>query len=257
MNLFTNAEQAILGSGEIKIAIDTVEIERLRCVRGEFLGGTFARLTVTDNGVGMDDKTCAKMFDPFFTTKEAGHGTGLGLSTVLGIVRNRGGGITVSCKLGIGTKIEIYLPLAEGMPDESRDRTVSSQADSNNENILFVDDVESIRNSARVCLERSGYSVKAASSGQEALEIFLANPDHFDLVITDQAMANMTGEELSIELLRLRPDIRIVICTGHSAIISPESSREMGIRAFLQKPATPTELRRVVREVLDEAEPRH
>jgi DNA-binding NtrC family response regulator len=89
------------------------------------------------------------------------------------------------------------------------------------------------------------------------LEIFLANPDHFDLVITDQAMANMTGEELSIELLRLRPDIRIVICTGHSAIISPESSMEMGIRAFLQKPATPTELRRVVREVLDEAEPRH
>jgi CheY-like chemotaxis protein len=106
-------------------------------------------------------------------------------------------------------------------------------------------------------LERSGYKVTTASSGQEALEVFLANPDHFNLVMTDQAMANMTGEELSIELLRLRPDIPIVICTGHSEIISPESSREIGIRAFLQKPATPTELRRVVREVLDETEPGH
>ncbi len=257
VNLFTNAEQAIMGSGEIKIALDTVEIEKLRCVHARFLNGSFARLTVTDNGVGMDDKTCAKIFDPFFTTKEAGQGTGLGLSTVFGIVQNHGGGITVSCELGIGTTVEIYLPLAEGIPDESDDKTVSSPDATNCENILFVDDVESIRNSAKACLERSGYSVKTASSGQEALEIFLANPDHFDLVITDQAMANMTGEELSIELLRLRPAIPIVICTGHSEIISPQSIRETGIRAFLQKPATPTELRRVVREVLIEAESGH
>jgi DNA-binding NtrC family response regulator len=176
---------------------------------------------------------------------------------VFGIVQNHGGGITVSCELGIGTTIDIYLPLAEDILDESDDKTVSSLNATNYENILFVDDVESIRNSAKVCLERSGYKVTTASSGQEALEVFLANPDHFNLVITDQAMANMTGEELSIELLRLRPDIPIVICTGHSEVISPESSREMGIRAFLQKPATPMGLRRVVREVLDEAESGH
>jgi signal transduction histidine kinase/CheY-like chemotaxis protein len=257
VNLFTNAEQAIVGSGEIKIAIDTVEIEKIQCVHGKFLNGTFARLTVSDNGVGMDRETCAKMFDPFFTTKEKGQGTGLGLSTVFGIVQNHGGGITVSCELGIGTTIDIYLPLAEDILDEPDDKTVSSLNATNYENILFVDDVESIRNSAKVCLERSGYKVTTASSGQEALEVFLANPDHFNLVMTDQAMANMTGEELSIELLRLRPDIPIVICTGHSEVISPESSREMGIRAFLQKPATPMELRRVVREVLDEAESGH
>ena len=257
VNLFTNAEQAIVGSGEIKIAIDTVNIEKLRCVQGRFLNGTFARLMVTDNGVGMDDMTRAKMFDPFFTTKEKGQGTGLGLSTVFGIVQNHRGGITVSCKQGIGTTIGIYLPLAEDFLDESDDKTVSSLNAANDENILFVDDVESIRNSAMVCLERSGYKVTTASSGQEALGIFLANPDHFNLVITDQAMANMTGEELSSELLRLRPDIPIVICTGHSEVISPESSREMGIRAFLQKPATPMELRRVVRDALDEAESGH
>ena len=122
---------------------------------------------------------------------------------------------------------------------------------------MFVDDVESIRKSAKVCLARAGYSVTTASSAREALEIFLANPDHFKLVVTDQAMANMTGEELSIELLRLSPDIPIIICTGHSEVISPESTREIGIRAYLQKPVTPTELRRVVREVLDEAVPGH
>jgi PAS domain S-box-containing protein len=257
VNLFSNAEQAISRSGKIEVSLDIAHIEKLECIHGTLLAGSFARLTVTDSGVGMDDETCAKIFDPFYTTKDSGQGTGLGLSTVFGIVQSHGGGITVSSEPGAGTTIVVFIPLAEGLLDDSPDTTVNSQDDTNNENILFVDDVESIRKSAKVCLERSGYSVTAASSGQEALKIFLANPDHFKLVITDQVMANMTGEELSIELLRLKPDIPIVICTGHSEFISPESSREIGIRAFLQKPLTPTVLRRVVREVLDEAEHGH
>jgi CheY-like chemotaxis protein len=207
---------------------------------------------MSDNGIGMDDETCARIFDPFFTTKELGQGTGLGLSTVFGIIQNHGGGIRVSSKLGIGTSFVIYLPLAEKISDEPRDTTVGSPDVTNNENILFVDDVESIRNSAKACLERSGYSVETAASGQEALAIFLAKPGLFNLVMTDQAMANMTGQELSIELLKIKPDIPIVICTGHSEVITPESSRDIGIRAFLLKPVTPTELRRVVRDVLDE-----
>ncbi len=254
VNLINNAEQAISGIGKIEVALDTVNIEKLECIHGTLLDGSFARLTVTDNGIGMDNETCARMFDPFFTTKDTGQGTGLGLSTVFGIVQNHGGGVTVSSKLGAGTTVVVLLPMAEDVPEESRDAKVATPDDANNENILFVDDVESIRKSARTCLERSGYSVMTVSNGQEALEIFLADPGRFDLVMTDQTMPKMTGEELSIELLRHRPDIPIIICTGHSEVISPESSREKGIRAFLQKPATPAELRRVVREVLDEAE---
>ncbi len=255
VNLFTNAQQAISGNGEIKVTLDTVEIEEFECIHEILLDGKFARLTMTDNGVGMDDETRVKMFDPFFTTKKVGQGTGLGLSTVFGIVHNHGGGITVSSELGSGTTVGILLPLAEDTLDELRDPSVSSQDDTNNESILFVDDVESIRKSAKACLERSGYNVTTVSSGQEALAVFLADPDHFNLVMTDQTMANMTGKELSIELLKQRPDIPIVICTGHSDSISPESSAEIGIRAFLQKPVAPTELRRVVRQALDEAKP--
>ena len=254
VNLFSNAEQAISGSGKIDVALDTANIEKFECIHGTLLDGSFARLTVTDSGAGMDDDTRARMFDPFFTTKDAAQGTGLGLSTVFGIVQNHGGGITVSSRLGAGTTVVVLLPMAEDVLEELPEARVGTPDDANNENILFVDDIESIRKSVGTCMERSGYNVLAVSSGQEALEIFLADPGRFDLVMTDQTMPNMTGEELSIELLRHRPDIPIIICTGHSEVISPETSREKGIRAFLKKPATPTELRRVVRDVLDGAE---
>jgi CheY-like chemotaxis protein len=252
VNITSNAEQAISGSGKIEVALDTTNIERLECIHGTLLDGSFVRLTVTDSGVGMDDETRTRMFDPFFTTKDVGRGTGLGLSTVFGIVQNHGGGITVSSAPGAGTTVVVLLPMAEDVPKGSLDAEVGAPDDANNENLLFVDDVESIRRSAGTCLEQSGYTVVTVASGQEALEIFLADPGRFDLVMTDQTMPEMTGVELSIELLRHRPDIPIIICSGHSEVISPETSREKGIRAFLKKPASPTELRRVVRDVLDE-----
>ena len=253
VNLFNNAQQAISHKGEIKVTLDVVEIEKLECVNDTLLNGTFARLMVADNGVGMDDETRAKMFDPFFTMKKLGQGTGLGLATVFGIVQSHGGGITVSSKLGSGTMVAVYLPLAEDASDEPRETAAGRQDDIHYENILFVDDDEPVRRSAQVCLERSGYGVTTASDGQEALEVFLADPKYFSLVITDQAMANMTGEDLSVELIKIRPEIPIIICTGHSVHIRPDNISELGIRAFLQKPTTPTKLRQVVREVLDES----
>ena len=255
VNLFTNAQQAISGSGEIVVTLDTVEIEQLVCVDGTLLGGEFARLTISDNGAGIDNETLSKMFDPFFTTKSVGQGTGLGLSTVFGIVQSHRGGITVSSEIGVATTFVVYLPVAEATLDGSRDKTTASPIDTRHEYILFVDDMAPIRNSVKACLQQSGYDVTIVSSGQEALETFQEHPDHFNLVITDQAMPNMTGEELSIELLRHRPDLPIIICTGHSDVISAESSKDLGIRAFLQKPASPTKLRRVVRQTLDEAKP--
>ena len=252
VNLFTNAEQAVLDSGEIILTLDTVDVEELECTHRTLRNGSFGRLTVSDNGVGMTEKTRAKIFDPFFTTKELGRGTGLGLSTVFGIVRDHGGGITISSEPGIGSTFGIHIPLTDKALNEPRDTTVGHTDGTNTENIIFVDDVESIRKSAKVCLERSGYNVSTVSSGREALEIFLADPDHFDLVITDQTMAEMTGQELSTRLLKLKPAIPIIICTGHSDHITAENIRDTGIRAYLQKPSSPKELRRVVREVLDE-----
>jgi PAS domain S-box-containing protein len=253
VNICTNAGQAILGSGKVEIALDSLEVEGIVCFDGTEFHGNYCRLSVTDSGVGMDDETQAKIFDPFFTTREVGQGTGLGLSTAFGIVQDHGGGIKVSSEAEKGTTFEVFLPLAEGPVDKLPETRGSVQDYIGTEKILFVDDEKSIRNLGHDCLERSGYIVTDASDGQQAMEIFAANPDHFNLVVTDQIMPNMTGEELASALLKLRPDIPIIICTGHGATITPESNKALGISAFLQKPLAPTQLMRVVREVLDQA----
>lgn len=253
VNLFANAEKAISGIGQIKLSLDNVEVDTLKSFDGTTLTGRFGRLVLADDGIGMDDNTLNKIFDPFFTTREPGQGTGLGLSTVFGIIQSHNGGITVSSEPGVGSTFEIYLPIAESAEDEPHSAAESLESE-NKGRILFVDDIESIRKSAVICLERSGYSVATATAGEEALELFEAEPAGFDLVVTDQTMPGITGEELSEKLLRLRPDLPIIICTGHSERISPERCEEMGIRAFLRKPPSPEKLRRVVRQVLIDAQ---
>ncbi len=165
-----------------------------------------------------------------------------------------GGGIKVSSEAETGTTFEVFLPLAEGPVEKLTEIRGSVQDYIGTENILFVDDEKSIRTLGHDCLERFGYIVTAVSDGQQALEIFAADPDHFNLVVTDQTMPNMTGEELTKALLKLRPDIPIIICTGHSTTITPESCQALRISAFLQKPLAPTQLMRAVRGVLDQAE---
>jgi len=251
MNLLVNASQAISGIGKIQVTVVTMQLQELDCF-GKKLSGNHIRLSVTDTGVGMDEEILGKIFDPFFTTKEVGKGTGLGLSTVFGIIQSHGGGICVSSEPGKGTTFEVFLPLAEGnleklpaLPDLERA--------TGSENILVVDDEEAITKLVRISLERFGYNVTLVSDGQQALEIFTENPERFNLVVTDQTMPNMTGETLAHELQNLRPDIPIILCTGHSEAISPESSRAIGISSFLYKPISAKELGRVVREVLDQA----
>ncbi len=253
VDICTNAGQAILDSGKITIALDSSEVAGIVCFDGKKLHGNYCRLTVTDSGVGMDAEIQAKIFDPFFTTREVGQGTGLGLSTVFGIVQEHEGGITVSSEADKGATFEVFLPLAEGPVEKLSDIRGGVQDYSGTENILFVDDEKSIRNLGHDCLERFGYIVTAVSDGQKAMEIFATNPDHFNLVVTDQTMPNMTGEELVNALSELRPGIPIIMCTGHSENPTLERSKVSGISAFLQKPLAPTQLMRVVREVLDQA----
>ena len=253
VNICTNAGQAILDIGKITITLDSSEVAGIVCFNGTKIHGDYCRLTVTNSGVGMDAETQAKIFEPFFTTREVGQGTGLGLSTVFGIVQVHEGGIKVSSEADKGTTFEVFLPLAEGPVETLPESRANLEDYAGAENILFVDDEKSIRNLGHDCLERFGYIVTAVSDGQQALEIFAKNPDHFNLIVTDQTMPNMTGEKLANALLKLRPDIPIIICTGHSPTITPESSKALGISAFLQKPLAPTQLMRVVREVLDQA----
>jgi PAS domain S-box-containing protein len=253
VDICTNAGQAILGRGKVEIALDSSEVAGIVCFDGTKIHGNYCRLTVTDSGVGMDDETQAKIFDPFFTTREVGQGTGLGLSTVFGIVQDHEGGIKVSSEADKGTTFEVFLPLAEGPVETLPESRANVEDYAGTENILFVDDEKPIRNSVRSCLEGVGYNVTAVADGQEALDIFAKDLDRFDLVVTDLTMPNMTGEQLSQELMRLRPNTPVILCTGHGTAISREHSDAAGITAILHKPLAPTAILQAVRNVLDDA----
>jgi PAS domain S-box-containing protein len=254
VSLLTNAEQAIAHNGKIEISLESVTLEGTVCFDGTVLHGNYARLRVTDDGVGLDEETLTHIFDPFFASKSELNRTGLGLSAVYGIVKNHDGGITVSTKPEKGATFTVFLPLTKETLEQSTLTPDGVPDNTGNESILFVDDVKAIRKSVRNFLERSGYSVTLAVDGQNALEIFNQDPYRFDLVITDQTMPNMSGDELAQRLLELRSDIPVILCTGHSESVSAKTSEATGISAFRNKPLGTEELTRVVREVLDQAD---
>ncbi len=252
LNLCINAGQAIDDVGEIDIKITTAMLDNFKCIIGKPLFGEYVRIEVTDNGKGMDKEILDHIFEPFYTTKEVGTGTGLGLSTVFGIVQDHNGGISVSSAPGQGATFEILLPLTEAEV-EQKPQTMEITQNMSKGNILLIDDEELIRSLGKTSLERTGYSVTVASDGQTALDIFSAEPGYFDIIITDQTMPKMTGDQLAQQMLKIRADIPIIVCTGHSTALTPESSRRIGISKFLYKPYKPSDLSAVVQEVLGEA----
>jgi PAS domain S-box-containing protein len=226
MNLCTNAYHAMREKGGIlEVALTEVNIDSPDLIPNLDLNpGTYLRLAVSDTGHGMDRAVVERIFDPYFTTKGPGEGTGLGLSVVHGIVRSHDGYITVYSELGEGTTFHIYLPRIEVKPKVPE--TISTEpAPKGKEHILFVDDDEQIVNVVQQILERLGYHVAARTSSVEALEAFQAQPEKFDLVITDMTMPNMIGTELAKRLIDIRPDIPIILCTGFSEAISEEKAK--------------------------------
>jgi CheY-like chemotaxis protein len=191
------------------------------------------------------------MFEPFFTTKEQGQGTGMGLSMVYGIVKGYNGMIGVKSEVGKGSTFAVLLPQtdASSATEEEQDETSSC---SGNEHILFVDDEEIVVDSTKAMLEQSGYRVTALTDSSEALRVFTDNPEVFGLVITDQTMPDMTGIVLAKEVLAVRKDMPIIICTGYSETLSAEKAREAGIRAFVMKPVTKKEMAQAIRRVLEQ-----
>jgi PAS domain S-box-containing protein len=251
MNLCSNASHAMRKKGGVlKIGLAKVDYDSAAILPNMNLKpGTYALLTVSDTGHGIDPAIIDRIFDPFFTTKKMGEGTGLGLSVVYGIAESHGGTITVYSELGKGTIFKVYLPVMEKIvPVKS---IIEEQIPAGSERILLVDDEEVLVAIGRDMLQTLGYGVVAKTNSAEALDAFITNPSGYDLVISDMTMPNMTGVELSREIRRVRMDIPIIICTGFSELINEDEARRLGIQRLLIKPIFLKNLAVVLREILD------
>ena len=252
MNLITNAYHAVMQiDGEI-----TVVLKKIKLKGSDYPGillkkGNYAMLTVSDNGVGIPKDIQNKIFEPYFTTKKTSKGTGLGLAVVYGIIKEHQGDIHVYSEPGKGTVFKIILPLITKSV-ETVSEPESSELETGDERILLVDDEVAVATLGKRILERLGYTVTDKCDSIEALDTFKTNPDDFDLVLSDMTMPNMTGDQLTKELLSIRPDIPIIICTGFSDRINEEQSKTIGVKGYLMKPALQSQMAQIVRKVLDE-----
>ncbi len=251
MNLCTNAYHAMRDQGGVLgVTLKLVEIN------GQFVGlepGRYLKMEVSDTGCGMAPDISEKIFEPYFTTKKKGEGTGLGLSVVHGIVISHGGHISVYSEPGQGTTFKIYFPQYEdsGTLDDI-DRQVEEEPPHGTERLLVVDDEATIVDVESRILTGLGYQVTGVTSSQEAMQLFARQPEAFDLVITDMTMPKVTGLSLARQLLAMRADIPIILCTGFSETVNEQSAKAIGIRKFIMKHIDRTGLATVTRKTLDE-----
>jgi PAS domain S-box-containing protein len=254
INLCTNAAYAMRGTtGSIELSLQAITFGSTDLPEADMQPGDYLVLSVKDTGAGMEEEVRKRVFEPFFTTKPVGEGTGLGLSVVYGIVKSHRGRITVYSEPGRGSIFRVYLPKAETRVLEKAE--APKPIPKGKERILFVDDEEIIVKSVQNMLEHLGYNVTVAMDSEEALKLFSGKPSEFDLVMTDQTMPAMTGEDLGKELMRICPDIPVILCTGYSDLISSEKAIAMGFRGFIMKPFTLRESAELVRRVLDQKVP--
>ncbi len=255
MNLCTNAAHAMQEKGgTLTISItDTAIPKESLSVHADLAAGEYVKLTVSDTGHGMTTDILEKIFDPYFTTKKHGEGTGLGLSLVHGIVKSMDGAIRVTSTPAQGSTFEVFIPRLESDREDSPPPTEDILL-FGNETILLVDDEDFVLDMTREMLESLGYTVVPRASSLEALHAFRANPKRFDLVISDQMMPNMTGQELAANIHALNPRIPFILCTGFSTPITEEKARNSGVTAFVYKPVLKQNLSAAIRRVLDVAD---
>jgi len=252
MNLCVNAAHAMSGGGTLTMRLDAVEADATdKPEAGQPRAPQSVQLTVEDTGCGMDEETMARIFEPFFTTKEAGEGTGLGLSTVYGIVEDSGGTIEVESTPGQGTVFRLRFPATTAVAPSPDDET-QRLSKKGSETILFVDDQPDLVELGRATLEEAGYTVLTASDGAEALAIYERRLNEIDLLVTDNTMPRMTGPQLVHHLLlSVRPDAKIVLCSGRAVLDDDRRTIEQVGGAILHKPFIPAEILTTVRRVLD------
>ncbi|OVE75722.1 hypothetical protein BVX97_03685 [bacterium E08(2017)] len=253
MNLCTNAWHAMkeMEEGVLEIrAVDFIHEKGSKGNLSEMESGRYLQVSVCDTGVGMTEEIIERIFDPFFTTKKTGEGTGMGLSVVRNIVTSFKGKIVVDSKVGTGSEFHIMLPVIE---DETMDKMkMSSQPlRTGSETVLLVDDDPSILEMVARMLETLGYKTMTAKLGEEALEIFKKNTESIDVILTDQVMPGMLGNELAAEVFAVKPDVPVILCTGFSESFAMEQAQAAGVRAFLKKPIIMRDLADAVRDCLD------
>ena len=253
MNLAMNARDAMPGGGKLTLETANVTLDQEYASRiPELKPGAYVMLAITDTGRGMSETVKAHAFEPFFTTKDVGQGTGLGLSTCYGIIKQSGGHISVYSEPGRGTTFKIYLPQVEPRAKVAVERLDAPEMPGGTETILLVEDDPDLREMAATLLRRLGYTVLAAAKGIEALS--LKQPDdmgHVDLLFTDVVMPHMDGKELSDRVRSLYPHMRILFTSAYTEnAIVHQGVLDPGV-AFLAKPYTPGNLARKLREALD------
>jgi CheY-like chemotaxis protein len=249
LNLYVNAWQAMPGGGELLLETENVILDEKRVAPHTVSPGRYVRIAVTDTGVGMDEMTRQRIFDPFFTTKEMGRGTGLGLASVYGIIRNHGGFIIVESEKGHGSTFTIFLPFSEKAVrrEEQRDSEIRKGEGT----VLLVDDEEMIIDVGGHMLEKMGYRVFIARSGKEALDQYQKNKDDIDLVILDMIMPEMGGGETYDRLKAMDPAIKVLLSSGYSIDGQAGDIMERGCNGFIQKPFNMKDLSRRIRDILD------
>jgi len=251
MNLSTNATHAMRkAGGTLTIRLADVTFQAKDTLPDpDIKPGQYLKLIVEDTGTGMTDEVRHRISEPFFTTKKTGEGTGMGLSVVYGIVKSHNGAINVESTPGKGSTFVVYLPKAESRARKEED--AAGVIRGNQEHILFIDDEHPLTELAEAMLKKLGYRVTAVTDSKEAWSLFLKDPHAFDLVITDETMPDITGITLAQRMLRIRPDVPVLLCTGYSETVSPEKARKAGTRDFLMKPLVKGELAGAIRRALD------
>ena len=249
INLYLNAWHAMPDGGDLYIQTENVVLSDAHCKPFEVRGGNYVKLAVTDSGIGMDQDTIGRIFEPFFTTKEIGKGTGLGLASAYGIIKNHRGIIRVYSEQGHGTTFVIYLPASEAEEEDETQADYSITKGS--EQILLVDDEEGPVMVEKLMLKELGYRVMTAESGKEAIEIYAKNTDTVDLIALDMIMPEMSGKATFEELKKINPDVRVLLVSGYSLNKQVEDLLDLGCSGFIQKPFDIIELSRTLRDIFD------